>query len=113
MKTLNQFFATVMLAIGLLGAGCATPNPFHADPQLLQFLADGQTTKEAVLLKLGQPSATLESERFLTYRLGYEKKDGYFLIERAPVGWFGVKYNLVLVFDPQGVLRRHSLVEVR
>jgi hypothetical protein len=103
----------VVLVFGLLGAGCATTNPFHADPQLLGFLEDGRTSKEAILLKLGQPSAVLESERYLTYRLGYDNKDGYFLIERAPLGWFGVKYNLVLVFDGQGVLKRHSLVEVR
>lgn len=113
MKTLSPFLATALLAIGLLGAGCVTPNPYHADPALLQFLEDGRTTKEAVLLRLGQPSATLESEKYVTYRLGQDKHDGYFLIERAPMGWFGVKYNLVLVFDPQGVLRRHSLVEVR
>ncbi len=116
MKTLKQYFPTMVLAVGLLGAGCTTPNstnPFHADPQLLAFIVDGQTTKEAVLLKLGQPSATLESEKYLTYRLGFDKKEGYFLIERGPLGWYGVKYNLVLVFDAQGVVSRHSLVEVR
>lgn len=101
-----------LVAIGLLGTGCVTPNPLHPDPNLLTFLRDGQTTKEKVILTLGQPSASLESEKFLTYRLGYQPTEGYYLMERAAVGWMGVKYNLVLVFEPNGVLARHSLVEV-
>lgn len=113
MRILKPSFAASLVLMGLLVPGCVTPNAFHADPQLLEFIADGQTAKETVVLKLGQPSATLESEKYLTYRLGYDKKRGYFLMERAPVGWLGVKYNLVLVFDAQGVLARHSLVEVR
>jgi cellulose synthase/poly-beta-1,6-N-acetylglucosamine synthase-like glycosyltransferase len=27
--------------------------------------------------------------------------------------WYGVQYNLMLVFDGDGVLRRHSMVEIR
>jgi hypothetical protein len=112
MKNSAPFPVLAVLIVTLTAAGCVAPNQYHADPALLQFLQDGQTTKETVMLRLGQPSATLEAERFLTYRLGQDPKHGYFLLERAPAGWFGVKYNLVLVFDPPGILRRHSLVEV-
>ena len=112
MKRLSGFVATGLLSAALLGVGCVTPNRFHGDPQLLQSIEDGKTTKEAVVLKLGQPSATLESEKFLTYRLGSDPQHGYYILDKAPVGWAGVKYNLVLVFDAQGLLQRHSLVEI-
>ena len=112
---MNAWKPSLVLALAgvtLLGASCATPNPMHPNPNLLTFLQDGQTTKEKVLLTLGQPSATLETEKYLTYRLGYAPSEGYYLIERAAVGWMGVKYNLVLVFDAEGLLARHALVEV-
>lgn len=113
MKTMTALFAPILLA-GVVAAGCATPNanPLHADKQMLQFIQDGKTSKETVLLKLGQPSMVLEGEKFLTYRLGYDEKHGYYLLDKAPVGWMGVKYNLVLVFDSSGVVQRRSLVEI-
>ena len=123
MKRLN-----VLLTLGsLMGfmAGCATaPAPVsQGKPDLLDFLEDGKTTKEEVLLELGQPSGRFEGENILTYRLGGEEKSqGYFLIRReypnrsALKGWSGwrvAKYSLVLVFDPQNILREHSLVQIK
>jgi hypothetical protein len=101
----------VMLLAGLL-VGCATTT-LPADPHLLDFLQDGQSTKETVVLKLGQPSAVLESGRILTYRVGQEKNRGYFIRQACGTNWFEIKFSLVLVFDPAEVLERHSLVEVR
>jgi hypothetical protein len=94
-------------------AGCATTAPPPADPHLLDSLQDGQSTKEAIVLKLGQPSSVLESGRILTYRVGQETDRGYFLREAANTNWFELKFSLVLVFDASEVLERHSLVEVR
>lgn len=73
-----------MLALlaGLL-AGCLSTVPPPADPHLLDFLRDGQSTKETVVLKLGQPSAALESGHILTYRVGQEKDRGYYLREAS------------------------------
>ena len=107
----SKWMPVVMLA-GLL-AGCATTVTLPADPHLLDFLRDGQSTIEAVVLKLGQPSAVLASGHVLTYRLGQEKDRGYFLREAAATNWFELKFSLVLVFDESEVLQRHSLVEVR
>ena len=101
-----------MMMAGWLG-GCATTPPPPADPHLLDFLRDGQSTKETVVLKLGQPSALLESGRILTYRVRQEKDRGYFLREASATNWCELKFSLVLVFDPAEVLERHSLVEVR
>jgi hypothetical protein len=113
----------VLLLIGLVAtlvlAGCATkPTPLKGRADLLSFLADGVTTRQEVIVRLGQPSARFEGEKILTYRLGYEPKNsGYYVVDREtnPAGWSAWKlarYSLVLVFDPVGVLKEHSVVEV-
>ncbi len=111
-----QLVVTVLIS-GLL-VGCATTAPLKGRADLLDFLLDGKTAREEVVLKLGQPSGKLEREDILTYRLGFEPKNkGFYVVEREaqPSGWptwLLAKYSLVLVFDEAGVLRRHSLVEV-
>jgi hypothetical protein len=112
----TRSFLTLML--GLMLAGCATPKPLRGRPDLLNFLEDGKSTREEVLTTLGQPSGRFESERILTYQLGYEpRNNGYYLVERHPTAWGwpawnGVQFSLVLVFDDGGVLRKRSLVKV-
>lgn len=92
--------------------------PLYRRLELLGFLADGKTTKEIALLALGQPSGWFESEKILTYRLGYEPKDNrYYLVERKTTisgwpTWTVSTFSLVLVFDDTCLLRRHSLVKV-
>lgn len=107
--------AILILVLAL--AGCATGPP-KGNPELLDFLADNRTTKEEVILKLGQPSGRFDSEKILTYRLGYKARNhGYYLVEREsswgsePV-WANRRFSLVLVFGAQNILRQHSLVEV-
>jgi hypothetical protein len=114
MKT-GIWFVWVMAT---LLTGCMTAPP-KGQAELLRFLTDGQTTRQNVILTLGQPSALFEKEKVFTYRLGYEPKTrGYYIVEREPPNeagwstWWHAKYSLVLVFDDTGVLRRHSLVEV-
>jgi len=114
----SKFLLVLTLVLALVG--CATTQiKGHAD--LLEFLADGKTSKEEVLMKLGQPSGKFESEKILTYRLGFDSHSrGYYVVERAPgmgheptwAAWMNTKYSLVLVFDNKDVLRKHSLVEV-
>jgi hypothetical protein len=106
------------LVLVLTLVGCATPAPLKGRADLLDFLADGRTTREEVVLRLGQPSGKFDRERILTYRLGFESKNkGYYVVEREaqPGGWptwLRANYSLVLVFDDTGVLRKHSLVAV-
>ena len=108
--------AAALLVLVLVG--CATAPPLKGRADLLNFLSDGKTSREEVVLKLGQPSGTFERENILTYRLGFEpKNNGYFLVEREPTPsgwptWVLAQYSLVLVFDEAGVLRRHAVVEV-
>jgi len=113
MKTI--WFAWLM---ALVLTSCVSAPP-KGQANLLCFLTDGQTTRQDVIVTLGQPSARFEKERILTYRLGYDPKNhGYYMVEREPPTesgwstWWHAKYSLVLVFDDTGVLRKHSLVEV-
>jgi hypothetical protein len=102
-----------VLASGFLLAhlvACSTPAAV-GDSQFLSFLQDGSTTHEDVYLHLAEPSAIFESGRIQTYLLD-EDRGGYILMHRSEHGWNG-KYSLVLAFDEQGVLRRHSLVRIR
>jgi hypothetical protein len=95
-------------------AGCATPPIQGANPRLLEFLRDGTSTRDEVILALGQPSATFQQERILTYRLGEDATQGYFVEQpHSTSPWLGVRYSLVLVFDAGGTLQKHSLVPVQ
>ena len=118
MKTIPVGCRTLVALLSLLLAGCATTEPLKGRADLLEFLANGRTTRAETLLHLGQPSGRFEQERILTYRLAVESKHhGYYVVEREtqPTGWSTwsrAKYSLVLVFDEGGLLREHSLVEV-
>ena len=74
---------------------------------LLSFIRDGATTREEVLLKLGTPSAEFEGQRILTYEIRIDKKGEAHLI---PPLRYRLYHNLVLVFGPDAVLEKHSLV---
>jgi len=104
--------------------GCAT-SPLaektaekSAEKTFLESLEDGKTSKQMVILKLGQPSATFEGERILTYRIGKDDY-GFFVLDRLTgefvrnVSWTGTKFSLVLIFDENNVLQKHSMVPVR
>jgi hypothetical protein len=123
---------TIVLVV-LLMVGCATVPP-RGKADLLAFLHDGTTSKEDVLVSLGEPSGVFDSGKILTYRLGKDE-GGYVLLAPAPAAsidipspssgqgvpatecsfvwrfvWFNI--SLVLVFDQEGIVRRHSLVDV-
>lgn len=96
----------------LLIIGCATTGPLGSKG-LLDFLENGRTTKEDILLKLGQPSGTYEDETVLTYRIGGDEKRGFYVVESNAQGWHDVNFSLVLIFKKNAILKRHSLVPVR
>ena len=101
--------------VALWLAGCTTPVP-GAKADLLKFLEIGKTTREEVLLTLGQPSASFERERILTYRIGQDGNEDqyvqYVITSKAMMPWQRVRYSLVLVFDDKNRLQKQSLVTV-
>lgn len=78
---------------------------------MLDFLQDGITTREDVYMKLAEPSAVWEGGRIMSYQLDRNDK-GYVPMRRREAAWT-VKYSLMLAFDEHGVLRRHSLVDIK
>jgi hypothetical protein len=106
----------VAVLISALLAGCVTPPNARTD--LLAFLQIGRTTREEVLLKLGQPSASFEQERIFTYRIGQYGEQGYYIISPKVVlpaqgaTWQNVHFSLVMVFDEQSRLQNHKLIRV-
>jgi hypothetical protein len=92
----------------LITAACATSIP-RANPDLLNFLRLGETTRQEIMLRLGRPSGSFEQERILTYRLSQDAKQGYSVTSRALPS---ADYSLVLIFDDQGVLQKKGLVPV-
>ncbi len=108
----------LLLTVALTLVGCATAPQLKGSPGLLNFLAEGTTTRTEVITTLGEPSGRFESEKILTYRLGFEPRNsGYFIVEREATAngwptWTAAKFSLVLVFDDHDVLRKRSLVKV-
>ena len=107
-------------------SGCAikplTPAQMEQGP--LAFVQDGKMTKEQVVLELGPPTAQLEGDRILTYRIRHDAGRGLRVLPRenqpSPRVYTNqnqnvelVQYHLVLVFDDNHVLRRHRLVPIR
>ena len=107
LRTVPSWLAAVMLL-----AGCASVEQPAPDKRLLDFLQDGQTKREEIVLRLGPPARTMQGERILFYRLSHTHW-GYILQEPSHERWAGVNQSLVLVLDEQGVLQKHSLVTVR
>jgi hypothetical protein len=101
--------AVITLLLASCLAGCAATPIGRAD--LLDFVADGRTTREQAFLELGEPSGIFENGAILTYRLDADEA-GYFPSERGQ-GFAGIRHNLVLVFGPDGILERHSLVAIK
>jgi hypothetical protein len=120
---LSLLLSSFMLA----GFGCATTAlqkleiaENEVGTKWLAHLEHGKTTKEAILLEYGLPSAQFEGERILTYRLMLHAQEGLVVVGRELssfdprlIQWAKAEYSLVLVFDGQNILRRHSLLRVR
>ena len=102
--------AHALLIVVLVGA-CASTGP-RPDRELLSFLATQETTRDEVIAELGPPSAAIDSDRILTYRIGGSEQRGLW-IRGERENWYMTTFSLVLVFDEDGLLQRHSLVPVR
>lgn len=95
----------------LVGAGCSYVAP--VDEQTLSeafpFIRDGQTKMQEVLDRFGTPGNQYESGRIITYLAGMDERSGHWRVGR----YFRARHTLVLIFGPDDVLERHSLVRER
>ena len=108
----------------LLMAGCATPRFFQADSNLLaksgyNFIQDGVSSRDELQARLGVPVYEFEQKRILIYRC-QKLGEGFVVLSdtqpevespfrkrakgRPDLG------SMVLVFDANGILQKHSLV---
>ena len=120
--------AVQVLVTAMMIAGCSTVAP--PDPQLISeripFIRDGMTSQEEVLFRLGEADNRYEGGRILTYHMCEPRnqkgqlrlsgtrptdKKGEWQV-RFPCERISI-YDLVLVFGPEGLLARHSLVLVK
>jgi hypothetical protein len=103
--TPKSIFLTVVIATCL--AACMTAKKL--DPPTLSkyegFICDGKTTKQEVLDRLGFSANAYEKDTILIYH-AYLQDDG-----RMTLAGPGTCHALVLVFDKENVLERHSLVK--
>lgn len=82
----------------------------------LGFLRDGQTTRQEILTHLGTPSARFEGDRILTYdfvrnTLGDWRRVGTTVVSDWRFTYGPGSCSLVLVFQADGTLARHTLVK--
>jgi len=89
----------------------------------LPFIEDGKTTKDEVLLKLGNPSGQFEGGRILTYTMTFSEEKGFQVnyertfISHGPWPCYKLsvskaEYNLILVFNENNTLSKHNLLKV-
>ena len=103
--------------------GCATPQIRPVDKAdfsgQLQFISDGTTTREEVLLKLGEPSGRFENDRILTYMLTIDGNRKLRVLPRQlAVSRVDPRIyelnpmacSLVLVFKKENILEKSELV---
>lgn len=115
--------AIVFAAVTSCAVKPLTPAELERGP--LAFVQDGKMTKEQVVLELGPPTAQLEGDRILTYRIFHHPARGLVVMPRTNQPSKRVytpyqnqdlelvDYHLVLVFDDNHVLRRHRLVPTK
>lgn len=76
-----------------------------------KFIGIGKSERQEFYDRLGQPIAEYEDRRIIIYRL-VRDAHGRLRLGNPDRRWKRV-YNLVLVFDADGVLDRRNLVRVR
>ena len=116
---------SILVVLGL-ASGCATPKLVPVPPEdmmrtdLLAFIRDGVTTREEALVRLGTPSAQFEGQRILTYQIRMdESREAHVVWPRRSELYPALTqldpgiHSLVLVFEADGLLERHSLVGSR
>jgi hypothetical protein len=107
---------SVQVLCTLLLFGCAAaPPPVTGRSDLVSFVEDGKTSRIDAVSKLGSAYASYEGDRILIWRMTKDA-GGYVVasqhVQPGQPQWVP-NYELVLVFDAEGVVKRHALVVLR
>ena len=94
-------------------AACASDQPPVGRQDLLDVVKPG-TARAEIVLRLGPPFATFEGDRIMAWSIGADA--GGYLVSGGRHGSGApspfARYDLVIVFDGDGRVEKHSLVEV-
>ena len=102
-----RVIGALLLLCALVGCQTPLPPPNMIEGKHLAFVRDGVSTRQEMITRLGQPVGRYEDDEILIFLLVYEDD----ALEPWLGSYFGgPRYQLVLVFDPQGVLREHRLI---
>ena len=113
----------VILQLPLVIAACTTPRT-RIEPDLLDqtmpFLQLGETSREEVYFRLGDPFRRYEDGRLVTYQMRRTDFGDLQKVQSPRMQWGGDEfgetlfiYSLVLAFDAQDRLSSRSLVLIR
>lgn len=106
----------VVLCLGCTNPSVALEKFRVLETGTLGFLREGQTTRQEILTRLGTPSARFEGDRILTYdfvrnTLGDWRRVGTTVVSDWRFTYGPGSCSLVLVFQADGTLARHTLVK--
>lgn len=107
-------FATIM------AASCSTPIVAvdeNVIAEKFKFIRVGKTSREEILGRLGTLVHSYEGDRILTFSF-QEDTNGRSHIVTRPLGdsgptWRRDIHTVVLIFDAEGILEKHSLIRIR
>jgi len=99
-----------LAAIAVTLTACASAPPPAGTRDLLDVVKPGAPRTELVL-RLGPPSATFVGGRIMAWPIGQDA-GGYFVGNRYDVPHALTRHELVVVFDAEGNVAKHSLIEV-
>lgn len=103
----------VVIVVLLLGAcgTLATPSTAEEVRQAFPFIADGVTTKEVLAHRgFSEPDDSFENGRIWAFAVGQDRFGDW----RIGAGFRrDAPYDMILIFDAEGVLLRHGLVLAR
>lgn len=120
----------IVILISALGAGCVIiptkeyvtgPTRGRIEQETLASIRDGATTREEVLVRLGEPDVVMRNERLFAYH--WVTSTGYLFVAPVPGGPYGgggggyegplwqTRYLALVEFDEQGIVKRHEVKE--
>jgi hypothetical protein len=124
-RSIFKLFSGVSLLVVIIGAGCVGYLPLNkADPttrqnvteEVILSITPGQTNREEILLKLGEPDEISPDGTRLAYSWKRIKGIAWFLVGYGYGGGGGVgdikkNYCLIITLDEKGIVSRSKLIE--
>ena len=112
---MNNLHTAISALLCSLCVGCIVPTPKHTpigygrgeiDTKTLRMMALGSTSREQVLLKLGEPDAAWKDEQYFLYRWFTVRGYAVTMGTAGEIG--GEGHNLIVEFDHDGLVKDYG-----